>query len=255
MITIKKLETLPKIKHGFFSREGGVSTGIYSSLNCGFGSKDLVNNVTENRNRVLLEMGMQNGSLLTCNQIHSPNALTIKKPWTIKNTPKADGMVTSIPGLVLGILTADCAPVLFADAKLGIIGAAHAGWQGALSGILESTLTEMANLGSCYDDIHVAIGPCISVDSYEVGPEFLKRFLHSSPENSKHFMPSVKEDHYMFDLTSYIESRLQNAGINEIYQTGYDTCRDKSLFYSFRRSILREETDYGRGLSVISIVS
>jgi YfiH family protein len=255
MITSNKLITSPKIKHAFFTREGGISNGLYSSLNCGFGTKDLLSNVTENRNRVLSNLGIENGFLLTCHQTHSPNVLTIEKPWPYKNSPRADGMVTNVPGLVLGILTADCAPVLFADSSLGIIGAAHAGWQGALMGVLEATINQMVNLGSCYDDIQVVVGPCISVSSYEVGPEFLERFLNSSLENDKYFKPSIKKNRKMFDLPSYIKGRLKNAGITEVHKIGYDTCTDISRFYSYRRSVLLGETDYGRGISTIALVA
>ena len=183
MITIKPFGSSTSIKHGFFTREGGVSNGLYNSLNCGFGSGDRFENIDTNRNRILLKLNAPDGNLLTCNQIHSAKALTVTKLWGGRNVPQADGMATNIPGIVLGILTADCAPVLFADFTAGIIGAAHAGWQGALNGVLESTTDEMVKLGSSNSQIKAAIGPCIGASSYEIGPEFRETFIKSSAQN------------------------------------------------------------------------
>jgi YfiH family protein len=255
MITIDKLAVSSKIRHGFFTREGGVSEGLYASLNCGFGSDDRTDNVSENRSRILAGLDMSRGQLLTCHQVHSAVALVVSEPWNAKNAPQADGMVTTIPGIALGILTADCAPVLFADKKAKVIGAAHAGWQGAFSGIIESTLAGMVTLGSSYSDIEVAIGPCIGANSYEVGTEFWDRFIADSPKNAAYFTPSLKIGHHQFDLTSYIIGKLEEAGIAQIYYTDHDTFRDEDLFYSYRRSVLRGEKNYGREISVISLVS
>jgi YfiH family protein len=253
MITIKPYSSTPNIKHGFFTRAGGVSNGLYSSLNCGFGSGDRSENVNTNRNRTLLKLGTPNKKLLTCNQVHSAIALTVTKPWSGGSVPKADGMATNIPGVVLGILTADCAPVLFADSRAGIIGAAHAGWQGALNGILEATAGEMVGLGSSYGNISVAIGPCIGQRSYEIGPEFRDNFIMSSIKNNRFFEPSQKEGHYMFDLVSYVKHRLLKMGVSKIYRTEYDTYRDKDLFFSYRRSVKRGDPVYGRELSAITL--
>jgi polyphenol oxidase len=255
MITIDELTSSPKIKHGFFTREGGVSNGLYNSLNCGFGSNDETAKVAENRRRVLAGLAMPEGELLTCYQIHSATALTVTEPWTPETAPEADGMATNVPGLALGILTADCAPVLFADDKAGVIGAAHAGWQGAFKGVMEATLAEMVKLGASCEDVKVAVGPCISAESYEVGPEFWERFMAASTVNAIFFTPSVKEGHYMFNLAGYIAKRLKDAGILEIHIDDHDTCRDEALFYSYRRCVLRGEDDYGREISAISLIS
>jgi YfiH family protein len=253
MITIKPYSFAPNIKHGFFTRAGGVSHGLYSSLNCGFGSGDSFENVNTNRNRTLIKLGVPNRKLLTCNQVHSAIAIAVTRPWGRGDVPKADGMATNIPGVVLGILTADCAPVLFADSTAGIIGAAHAGWQGALNGILEATAGEMVGLGSSYGNISVAIGPCIGQRSYEIGPEFRDNFIMSSIKNNRFFEPSQKKGHYMFDLVSYVKHRLLKMGVSKIYRTEYDTYRDKDLFFSYRRSVKRGEPVYGRELSAITL--
>lgn len=255
MITVDALTSSPKIRHGFFTRDGGVSDGVYGALNCGFGSDDSAENVAENRRRVLLELKTPAATLVTCYQIHSAIACPVTKAWSPENAPKVDGMATNVPGLALGILTADCAPVLFADAEAGVIGAAHAGWQGALNGVIEATLAEMVQLGASYDHIKAAIGPCISPESYEVGPEFFDRFLAASEKNADYFRASGKAGHHMFDLLSYAEARLRKAGVAEVFQTGYDTYRDEALFYSYRRSVHRGEKDYGREISAISLVS
>jgi YfiH family protein len=255
MITIKPYNFASNIKHGFFTRAGGVSNGLYHSLNCGFGSGDRFENVNTNRNRTLVKLGVPDNKLLTCNQVHSAKALAVAIPWSEEDVPKADGMATNVPGIVLGILTADCAPVLFADSTAGIIGAAHAGWQGALNGILEATADEMIGLGSSYRNISVAIGPCIGEDSYEIGPEFRENFINSSMKNNQFFKPSQRKGHHMFDLVSYVEHRLFKMGISEIYRTGYDTYRDKDLFFSYRRSVKLGEPGYGRELSAITLVA
>lgn len=255
MITIKPFASSPGIRHGFFTREGGVSNGLYNSLNCGFGSGDCFENVNTNRDLILPKLDVPDGNLLTCNQIHSAKALTVTKLWGEGNAPEADGMATNIPGIVLGILTADCAPVLFADFTAGIIGAAHAGWQGALNGVLEATTAEMVKLGASNSHIKAAIGPCIGVSSYEIGPEFREIFIASNEQNKQFFKPSFKKGHHMFDLALYIEHRLLDIGVSEIFKTKYDTCRDEDLFFSYRRSVTRRQQDYGRELSAITLVS
>jgi polyphenol oxidase len=253
VIVVEDLTSNSSIRHGFFTREGGVSGGLYNSLNCGFGSADAPENVAENRGRVLQSLKISDGQLLTCYQVHSAKAITVNEAWSFDNAPEADGMATNKPGLVLSILTADCTPVLFADDQAGVIGAAHAGWQGAFTGILEATIAEMVDLGASYGGIKAAIGPSIGQDSYEIGPEFFARFVDGGQENEIFFKPSIKEGHYMFDLTGYVEARLRILGVGEIYQTGYDTCKDEARFYSYRRSVLQGEEDYGREISAISL--
>ena len=254
MITVDEFTNSPAIRHGFFTREGGVSDGFYGSLNCGYGSDDQAANVAENRKRVVQELGVLEANLLTCYQQHTATALVVEEPWSPDVTPIADGMATKTPGLALGILTADCAPVLLADECAGVIGAAHGGWQGALGGIIEATLERMTELGASIGNIKAAIGPCIQQKSYEVGPEFLERFIKASVNNANHFQPSTKDGHHMFDLAGFVAVRLQQVGIAGIDQTGYDTCRDEHLFYSYRRSVLQGEKDYGREISVIALV-
>jgi len=251
VITIDELSDNPTIRHGFFTREGGVSEGFYASLNCGYGSGDLADNVTENRRRVVNELGVPKAELLTSYQQHTATAIVVEEPWLPHKAPVADGMATKIPGLALGILTADCAPVLFADDQAGVIGAAHGGWQGALGGIMEATLERMMELGALIGNIKAAIGPCIQQKSYEVGPEFLDRFIEASGKNADLFQPSDKDGHHMFDLAGFLVTQLGEVGVAQIVQTGYDTCPDEHLFYSYRRSVLQGENDYGREISVI----
>lgn len=255
MITAKNCITSPNIKYGFFTRNGGVSKGLYRSLNCGFGSGDFAKNIDTNRKLALLELGVQNKTVLTCNQVHSAKALAVTMPWSRGEIPEADGLVTNVPGIVLGILTADCAPVLFFDSIGGIIGAAHAGWKGALNGILEATANGMVRFGSSYSNIKVAIGPCIGALSYEIGPEFWEVFLNNNKKNNQFFTPSSKKGHHMFDLASYIENRLLKIGVAEVFRTEYDTCRDEDLFFSYRRSVKRGEHGYGTELSAITLVA
>ena len=254
MIKIKEFSSIPRITHGFFTRQGGVSTGVYNSLNCGYGSNDQFERVEANRRRIIEKLGIQGGSLITCNQIHSAKVVNVVKPWSHERSPKADGLVTNLPGLMLGILTADCAPVLFTDDLAGIIGAAHAGWKGALNGILESTVDEMVKLGSSRSNIQAAIGPCIGLKSYEVGPEFKELFIGEKRANEQFFRNSTKIGYYKFDLKSYIRCRLLNTSISNVYETKYDTYSEKELFFSYRRSVLEGENDYGRSLSAISIL-
>lgn len=238
------------IAHGFFGREGGVSDGLYTSLNCGYGSGDDLEKVTENRRRVSAALGTD-VPLLTCFQIHSAKVVTVSEAWDWKNSPEADALVTNQPNIPLGILTADCLPVLFADTKKTIIGAAHAGWKGAIGGVLEATLDAIRALGAT--DIVASIGPSISAASYEVGPEFRERFLHESPENVRFFVPSNTEGHYRFDLPSYAMKRLNVAGIKQIGHVNYDTLLDEKQFFSYRRSTLAGEKAYGRQVSAIMI--
>jgi purine-nucleoside/S-methyl-5'-thioadenosine phosphorylase / adenosine deaminase len=241
-----KLSTLPGVKHGFFGRKGGVSKGLYESLNIGQGSDDDVQAIRDNRDLVRDAMGAD--KLLSCFQVHSAKTITVTEPW--RTRPQADGMVTNVPGLALCILTADCVPVLFADAEAGVIGAAHAGWKGALAGICESTLEAMEALGAVRANIRAAIGPAIQQASYEVGPEFRDTFV-GEYEWTDRLFKAGREDRSHFDLTGYVEAVLAREGVNALDQIGHDTCAMEADYFSNRRRNQRGEPDYGRNGSVI----
>lgn len=252
-----ELSTHPNLTHGFFSREGGVSEGIYASLNCGFGSDDKPEHVTENRTRVAARLGVPFEHLLTVYQIHSPNVIHVTEPWAPNAAPQADAMVTTVPGLALGILAADCGPVLFADAKAGVVGAAHSGWKGAIGGVLENTVVQMEALGAARDRITAAIGPCISQANYEVGPEFRDRFVDEDPKFSGFFVDSPQSessDRCHFDLPGFIEARLQGLGVGHVDRADVCTYADENYF-SYRQTTHRGEADYGRNISVIVLNS
>ena len=251
MITLGALNEITHIRHAFFTRAGGVSTGLYASLNVGFGSGDAPAAVAENRARAAARLDLKPDRLVTCYQVHSPTCVTVTEPWTQENAPKADAMVTKVPGLALGILTADCAPVLFADAKAKVIGAAHAGWKGAKGGVLEATINAMVELGAKPSRIVAAIGPCIAQRSYEVGPEFPAPFFEEDPRNRDYFAPARKPEHFLFDLPGYVTRRLGDAGVEVVQRCPNDTVVEEDRFFSYRRSCLRGEPDYGRGLSAI----
>lgn len=238
------------IAHGFFGRTGGVSTGIFASLNCGPGSGDERGKVIENRRRALEQL-QPGATLLTLYQIHSPKPVVVTEPWEIGRAPQADAMVTSRPGLALGILTADCAPVLLADAEAKVIGAAHAGWKGALAGVIESAIAAMESLGANRQRIAAAVGPCISQANYEVGPEFESRFRDADPGHARHFAPSNAANHWRFDLSGYVAERLQASHVENIETIPACTYAREEDFFSFRRATHRGETDYGRQLSAI----
>ena len=242
------------IRHAFFTRQGGVSSGIYQSLNCGTGSNDNKEIVLNNRAKAMTALSLPSDALITCHQTHSSEAITITNSNRNQSVYVGDGLITNIPKVALGILTADCSPVLFSDAKNGIIGAAHAGWKGAISGILETTISGMRQQGAQVDEISCAIGPTIGPLSYEVGPEFPKTFIESDSSNVKYFRPSKQKNHFMFDLPSFIESRLSKIGVEKIFQLGCDTYQDSKNFYSYRRSCHKDEEDYGRLLSTIVIL-
>ncbi|MDO8288715.1 MAG: peptidoglycan editing factor PgeF [Parvibaculum sp.] len=252
-LTAAPLTAISHITHGFFTREGGVSSGIYASLNCGLGSDDDKGAVSENRTRVASAMGVSATHLLTVHQIHSPDVVHVTDTWTPETAPKADAMVTDRTGIALGVLAADCTPVLFADTQKKIIGAAHAGWKGAFTGVLEATIDAMVKLGATRANIVAAIGPCISRNAYEVGPEFRDRFLDASADNAQWFTPSAREDHFMFDLTAYAAARLETAGIGTVTRLNTCTYADESKFFSYRRTTHRGEPDYGRQMSVIAL--
>jgi hypothetical protein len=251
MLTLGPLNAIDGIRHGFFTREGGVSAGVYASLNCGFGSSDAPDAVATNRARAMAALGLAAEALTTVYQIHSPSVIEVEQPWARGAAPRADAMVTRRPGLALGILTADCAPVLFADRGARVIGAAHAGWRGALTGVLEATVTAMAKHGARPATLVAAIGPCIAQRSYEVGPEFPASFIATEPADAALFQPSARAGHFMFDLRAFVARRLGRLGIRDVHQMANDTCREADRFFSYRRACLQGEKDYGRGLSAI----
>jgi len=252
MITAANLTGAHGVSHGFFTRQGGVSTGIYASLNCGPGSGDAREAVMENRRRVLSTLANEgSATLVTLYQIHSGEALCVETPWPVDDPPKADAMATRVPGLALGILTADCAPVLLADEKAGVIGAAHAGWRGALSGIIDGVVASMETLGADRARIAAAIGPCISQHSYEVGDGFRTQFLDSDPVSERFFAAGGRAAHWQFDLEAYVAGRLKRAAVTSVLPLGICTYAQQSDYFSFRRTTHRGEPGYGRQISAI----
>ena len=253
VITAATLSALPGIRHGFFTRQGGVSGGIYSSLNCGLGSNDDRALVSRNRDRVAEHLGASSGRIVTVYQTHSAIALTIDRPFPAGNVPKADALVTCKPGLAVAALAADCAPVLFADAKAKVVAAAHAGWRGALGGILESTIAAMVQLGAKRSEIHAAVGPCIHQEHYEVGPEFEAQFLLAPSGNAAFFRIPAAKTKAHFDLPGFVAHRLANAGIANVTPSPYCTYADPERFFSYRRTTHHGEPDYGRQISAIVV--
>lgn len=253
MIQARSLADLDGVQHRFFTRRGGVSEGLYSSLNCGYGSADPPDNVRENRRRAAAEFALGETGLLTVHQIHSTDVLTVgQERWTSPGAPKADALVTDRPGVALGVLAADCAPVLFADGDGGVIGAAHAGWKGALGGVADATIAAMEKLGARRERIRAAVGPCIGRDSYEVGPEFPAPFLAQDKANDGFFRPARRAGHFMFDLAGFLVHRLTLAGV-AVSATGHDTLSATDDFFSYRRNTLNGVRDYGRGLSALAL--
>ncbi|MBC9034756.1 peptidoglycan editing factor PgeF [Sphingomonas sp. JC676] len=248
-IDVTRAKALDGIAHGFVGRRGGVSSGILAGLNVGTGSQDDPALIAENRRRAT-EAVLPGGRLVTVFQVHSPDAVIATEPFAER--PHADAVVTDRPGLALGILTADCAPVLFADAQAGVIGAAHAGWKGAVGGVTDSTIAAMEKLGARRERIAAAIGPCIARASYEVNQDFFTRFAEADPANER-FFADGKPGHYQFDLEAYVAHRLAAAGIRTVEALGLDTYAHEDRFYSFRRSTHRGEPDYGRQISIIGI--
>ena len=253
MIVLDELE-IPGIRHAFFTRRGGVSGGLYSSLNCGLGSDDKPQDVISNRTRAMAALDLHLPALITCHQIHSAEAVTVHEVWAPGDGPKADAMVTPVPGIALGVLTADCAPVLLVDPDAKVIGAAHAGWKGAKGGVLEATVRAMIELGARPDNILAAIGPCIGVESYEVGPEFPTPFLEEDRSNALFFSAGRTEGKFMFDLGGYVARRLSRLALGEVLRLDRDTCADPVNFFSYRRACLTGEKDYGRALAAIALV-
>lgn len=251
MITASALNGLKGVRHGFFTRRGGVSQGLYESLNCGFGSGDAPENVAANRDRAMAMMDQPGDALLTARQVHSAKALVVDRPWTRDTAPEADGLVTKVPGIALGLLTADCMPILFADPRAQVIGAAHAGWRGAKGGIVEATVAAMESVGAKAKRVVAVMGPCIRQGSYEVGAEFRAGFLADNPANESFFAPSRRDGHFLFDLPTYVYRRLDAIGLKQIQMLQIDSCREADRFFSHRRATLRGEAVSGRNLSAI----
>lgn len=250
-IDVFQANSLVGIPHGFLGRRGGVSTGIHSGLNVGVGSEDDPEAVTENRRRAA-EAVLPGAALATVYQVHSADVVVVDCAVPLDQRPAADALVTTSPGVLLGILTADCAPVLFADAEAGVIGAAHAGWKGALGGVTDRTIAAMCTLGADRSRIRAAIGPCISRASYEVDEGFAQRFEADDPANERFFSPG-RAGHYQFDLEGYVAHRLAAAGLAKVTALGLDTYADAAGFYSFRRATHRGEPGYGRQISLIGL--
>lgn len=252
MLASPLLAAIPGLQHAFFTRDGGVSKGIYDSLNGGLGSQDDSAHVAENRRRMATALGVAPADLLTAYQVHSPDVATATQSWDAANRPRADAIVTRTPGLAIGITTADCGPVLLADPDKGVIGAAHAGWKGALGGILDATIKAMEALGAERQGIVAAIGPLIRQQSYEVGAEFIDRFTAADARHADFFIPSARDGHAMFDLAGFIRMRLEQAGVLMIDDLGNDTYAEPQ-FFSYRRSVHRREPDYGRHIHAIAL--
>ena len=242
---------LPGIRHAFFTREGGVSGGHYASLNGGIGSDDSAANVAENRARMAAALGVEAHRLLTAYQIHSPDVVIAETPWPIDARPRADAIVTRLPALAIGVSTADCGPVLFAEPQAGVIGAAHAGWRGALGGVVEATVDAMEQLGAARQRIHAALGPMIRQPNYEVGPDFIDRFAAADPESAAFFRPALRPGHALFDLGGYVAARLRRAAVGHVEDMGLCTYADPLRFFSYRRATHRAEDDYGRHVNAI----
>lgn len=242
---------IPGVAHGFFTRGGGHSIGIFSSLNCGMGSGDDPELVTMNRDVVSRALGLDDGQLVTAHQVHSADVMEVTAVWPFDQRPKVDGLVTRTPGIALGSLTADCAPILFAAP--GVVGCCHAGWKGALGGVSDATVATMEKLGAARATIVAVIGPTISKANYEVGPEFPKPFMEQNAVHARFFTPSVKPEHFMFDLPGYLRQRLKAAGVGMVHDLGLCTYADEARFFSYRRATHRGETDYGRLVSAITL--
>lgn len=251
MLEILTSDALAPLRHGFFTRKGGASSGIFRGLNCGPGSSDLSEVVAINRARVAGVMQVPPDHLLTLHQIHSADVLAVSGPFSA-DRPQADAMVTATPGLALAVLTADCQPVLYADAVAGVIGVAHAGWRGSRDGVLEAVLEAMERLGAQRARITAVIGPCISQAAYEVGPEFVENFIGDDPATARYFAQGAG-DRAVFDLPGYSLARLRAAGVGHAEWTRHCTYADSDRFYSFRRTTHAGEADYGRLISTIRL--
>jgi YfiH family protein len=244
---------LSGIRHAFFTRSGGVSQGVYATLNGGVGSNDTPEQVAENRARMAVALGVAPDRLITPYQVHSADVVVVDEPWSAANRPRVDAVVTRTPKLAIGVSTADCGPLLFADTQARVIGAAHAGWRGAFTGVIEATIAAMEKLGADRARIGVALGPTIRQANYEVGPEFVERFLAADADNACYFTDSERPGHAMFDLTGYIAARAARAGIVNFEDVGLDTYAEPERFYSYRRSTHLKEPDYGRHINAIAL--
>lgn len=253
VLTASVLGALPGIRHAFFTRRGGISDGLYASLNVGLASRDDPAKVRENRARAMRALGLPPDALVAGYQVHGIDVATVDGPWPPGELPRLDGLVTNRSGIALGVPTADCAPVLFADPKARVIGTAHAGWKGALAGILAATVSAMTRLGARSSDIVAAIGPCIAQRSYEVGPEFPAPFAAEDPRNAGLFVPSARAGHFLFDLPTYVERKLGLLGLCAVERLGPDTASDEDRFFSYRRATLRGEPGFGLMLSTIAL--
>ena len=242
------------IGHGFFGRQGGYSRGMFASLNVGLGSGDDRATVLRNRGVVAKSLGCSEQQLVTAYQVHSPDVVVVTKPWTHEDRPKVDGMVTTTPGIILGSLTADCGPILFADHGARVIAAAHAGWKGALSGITDSTVLKMEELGAKRENMAAVLGPTISQEAYEVGPEFIAAFLKSDPDNQAYFTASTRKGHHMFDLPKYLVDRMQSFGVGKVVDSGLCTYTRQDEYFSYRRTTHAGEKDYGRQIAAITLL-
>jgi YfiH family protein len=253
MLQAQSLSKLPGIRHGFFTRHGGVSAGVYESLNGGTGSEDAPVNIAENRARMAKSLGVAPDRFLTCYQIHSPQVVVAEAPWPAAERPRADAIVTKVPELAIGVSTADCGPILFADAEARVIGASHAGWRGALTGVIEATVTAMEKLGAARQRIIAAAGPMIRQPNYEVGQDMMDRFVSIEPNTVRFFKKGERPEHFMFDLGGFIASRLRRARVEQIEDLGHCTYADPAQFYSYRRTTHRSERDYGRHINAIAL--
>ncbi|WP_102866957.1 peptidoglycan editing factor PgeF [Pseudovibrio exalbescens] len=254
MIQAPELATMPGLRHGFFTRENGVSSGLYKSLNVGLGSKDDRKNVLINRQRVAQAMGVAPDHLVTSYQVHSPDVMVVTGPVPDDERQEADALVTNRPGIAIGILTADCGPILFADAKAGVIGAAHAGWRGAYAGVLKNTISAMEGLGARRESITAVLGPTINQPAYEVGPEFKDQFLAMSADFERYFTPSVREAHAQFDLPAFILDQLAAEEVASVSFVNRCTYAEPEMFFSYRRATHHKEPDYGRQISAIALI-
>jgi len=246
--------SLTGVRHAFFTRAGGVSGGFYASLNGGIGSRDAAANVAENRARMAAALDVEPLRLLTAYQVHSPDVAVAESAWSTEARPRADAIVTRMRALAIGVTTADCGPVLLADPRAGVIGAAHAGWRGALAGIVEATVEAMQRLGAMRGNIRAAIGPMIRQGNYEVGPELIARFAAADCASNRFFAPAARNGHALFDLGGYVAARLKRAGIGQVEDIGLCTYADPLRFFSYRRATHRAEADYGRHVNAIALI-
>ncbi len=251
MIEAPELKSASSLRHGFFTRAGGHSAGLFATLNCGFGSGDDKPTVARNRDAAGHRLGVPGSHMLTVWQWHSPDVIVAEATWDPLAPPKGDAIVTTRPGLAIAVLTADCAPILFADEEAGVIGAAHAGWKGAIAGVSDATIATMEQKGARRDRITAVIGPTISQPAYEVGPEFPAAFIAQDARNADFFTPSARARHNMFDLPGYLKRRMTMQGLGRVVDLGLCTYSDEARFYSFRRATHRSEKDYGRQISAI----